>query len=258
MKKNKILKILLQTVGIISIFCIIPSCIISCSNSSESNNSNNNQQNNNSSTNFINTNVSSTDDNFTKTSCKQWLDNLNNNSLTSSQQNAVNVYNSMMNVYESSSNSANFTISLSNFSNSFNTTFAWYEMNDSEWANNLLQYSENSSNNASKYQIEQNIIDGFVNDGKFVSNNETYSFNGTIPAGGKFFVCQIKSGQNVLYSKICLIYYNVPATTSNSNSNNNNQQNLIYATCTSSNKNLKSANSFQNYLNYLLKQNYYI
>ena len=264
--KNKKLKLALQSACIIALFCIIPTCVISCSNSQSSSNANttnkssnsntSNNQNNNSSINFVDATASSANDDVTKSNYQSYLNSITNNALTTTQENTLDFFNSWVNVYTISNDSSSCSISLNNFSSNSYTTYSWHKVSETQWVN-ILQ-SNSNYNTYSQYQTEQNIIDACINYGTLVSNNETYTFNATIPSTGEYFVCVIKNSQNTWYSKPVLLY------SSNSNRNNinnsNNQSSLINAVATSSSNNLTFTDNFQNYLNYLqtTSDSYYV
>ena len=272
--RNKKLKITLQSACIIALFCTVPTCVISCSNSQSSSNSNTtNNQNNNSSTNFIDATASSANNDVTKSNYQSYLNSITNNTLTTTQENTLNFFNSWVDVYAISNDSSNCSISLNNFSSNSYTTYSWHKVSETQWVN-ILQSTLNSnlnSNTYSQYQTEQNIIDACINSGTLVSNNETYTFNATIPSTGEYFVCVIKNSQNTWYSKPVLLYSSNSNTnntnssnSSNSNSNNtnnsNNQPSLVNVVATSSSNNLTLTDNFQNYLNYLqtTSDSYYV
>lgn len=257
--RNKKLKIALQSACIIALFCIVPTCVISCSNSRSSSNANTtnkssnsnttNNQNNNSSTNFIDATASSANNDVTKSNYQSYLNSITNNTLTTTQENTLNFFNSWVNVYTVSNDSSNCSISLNNFSSNSYTTYSWHKVSETQWANILQStlHSNLNSNTYSQYQTEQNIIDACINSDTLVSNNETYTFNATIPSTGEYFVCVIKNSQNTWYSKPVLLY---SANSSNTN-NSNNQPSLVNVVATSSSNNLTFNDNFQNYLNYL-------
>ena len=238
MSPKKIWKIIGATFGVAAICCIIPACVVSCGSSSSSPSS---TPTTNSSTgdNLIGATVSSNYASVTSSNFNQFMESIDGQGLSSQDSNEMN---SIYSFWQSSTaNQTSYTFSLNQ---NITGAYGWFSINTN--GSNTPSYSSPGENG-----YTQAIANLVQQDGTYLGDGQTYTWNGAVSSGGNMFVCRISNSTGTYYSKVIWLWTDATPTstspsgsTSSSSQANNPLAISDYALSTSSDATSVTANGY--------------